>query len=72
MHRGLLLFVNLGLFGSITGCSRGVCDCLVNPYYHGTPSPIVKPASAVADPATAPVAAPVQQECKLDTPEQPK
>jgi hypothetical protein len=50
MRRGLLLFLNLGLLGTMVGCGRGVCDCIVYPLEHGTPSPIVKPASAAANP----------------------
>jgi hypothetical protein len=49
MRRGMLMFIGVGLLGSLAGCSRGVCDCLVAPISHGTPSPIVKPASGVAD-----------------------
>ena len=43
------MLIGVGLLGSLAGCSRGVCDCLVTPIGHGTPSPIVKPASGVAD-----------------------
>ena len=57
MRRGMLLLLNLGLLGSVVGCSRGVCDCIVYPLDHGTPSPVVKPASAVGQPIQ-PVPAP--------------
>jgi hypothetical protein len=57
MRRGLLLFLNLGLLGTIAGCGRGVCDCIVYPLEHGTPSPIVKPASATGTQPIQPVPA---------------
>jgi hypothetical protein len=60
MRRGLFLFVGLGLLGLLTGCNgaghcRGVCDCLVAPIDHCTPSPIVKPATPIT--AAPPLAA---------------
>lgn len=60
MRRGLFLFVGLGLLGLLAGCHswthcHGVCDCLVAPSDHCTPSPIVKPAVPIT--AAPPLAA---------------
>ncbi|GEM_PF-7101865 len=60
MRRGLLLFLGSGLLGLLTGCHccQGRCDCQVYPLDHGTPSPLVKPASTMAPaPPIAPVPA---------------
>ncbi|HTU88730.1 MAG TPA: hypothetical protein VMF69_01415 [Gemmataceae bacterium] len=58
MRRGLMLFVGAGLLSLLAGCRHschGRCDCLVYPIIHGTPSPIVQPAS-FAEPPLHPVA----------------
>jgi hypothetical protein len=63
MRRGLLLFVSVGLLSTLAGCARhcrGICDCQVYPIDHGTPSPLVKPASVVQPIHPTPVAAPLQ------------
>ena len=66
MRRGLLLLLSIGLIGTLAGCGfhicQGGCDCQVYPIDHGTPSPLVKPASAVEPIHPVPAASPIHAE----------